>query len=281
MEQVREGLRLFEAQSDVHGTAEALIALSVDTDQAGDGDSAVDLARRALELARATGDDWLIACALGAQMIESSETFQQTRRNAEQGLDMLRRRGDRIQLAVGLGNLGFAAMSAGDYAAAAPDLDEAVALTEELNDGRFLPFTIVNRGLLHVLQGADAAAARDFARALELCRGRGAAPRRRGAHRNRGDRSSPRRHAAGRAPVGRSGRSACLSGRSASRSYDSESTSSTPLGAGRSCRLGTSMDGRELAHVRSGDRRGHPRRAPTPIRAAGPALRRDPSRGPI
>ena len=64
-------------------------------------------------------------------------------------------------------------MSAGDYAAAAPDLDEAVALTEELNDGRFLPFTIVNRGLLHVLQGADAAAARDFARALELCRANG------------------------------------------------------------------------------------------------------------
>ena len=173
MEQVRMSLGLFEAQSDLHGTAEALIALSMDTDQAGDSDRAAVLARRALDLARSTGDDWLIACALGAQMLGSGESFEQTRRCAEQGLDMLRRLGDRIQLAVALGNLGFAAMSAGDYAGAAPDLDEAVALTEELNDGRFLPFTIVNRGLLHVLQGADAAAARDFARALQLCRANG------------------------------------------------------------------------------------------------------------
>jgi tetratricopeptide (TPR) repeat protein len=173
MEQVREGLRLFRAQSDVHGAAEALIALSMDTDQAGECDQAADLAREAMELARTTGDEWLIACALGAQVLGSGESFQQTKRYAMQGLDMLRRRGDRIQLSVALGNLGFAAMSAGDYEAAAPDLDEAVALTEELNECRFLPFTTVNRGLLHVLRAADSAAARDFARTLELCRASG------------------------------------------------------------------------------------------------------------
>jgi predicted ATPase/DNA-binding SARP family transcriptional activator len=175
MEQVREGLRLFRAQSDVHGAAEALIALSMDTDQAGDADGACALAREALELARATGDDWLIACALGAQMPGSGQRFQETRDDAEHGLDMLRRCGDRIQLSVAVGNRGFAAMSAGDYAAAAPDLDEAVAISEELQEGRFLPFTLVNRGLLHALQGADVAARRDFVRALALCRAAGEA----------------------------------------------------------------------------------------------------------
>jgi len=154
----------------VHGTAEAMMALSLDTDQAGDFERAGALARRALDLARSTGDDWLIACVLGAQVLGSGENFQQARRQAEEGHDMWRHRGDRMQLAIALGNFGFAAMSAGDYAAAAPALDEAVVLTEELDDGRYLPFTIVNRGLLHALRGADTAAVRDFARALELCR---------------------------------------------------------------------------------------------------------------
>ena len=36
MEQVREGLRLFRALSDVHGAAEALINLSIHTEHAGD-----------------------------------------------------------------------------------------------------------------------------------------------------------------------------------------------------------------------------------------------------
>ncbi len=170
MEQVREGLQLFRAQSDVHGAAEALIALSMDTDQAGDGDRAADLASQALELARTTSDEWLIACALGAQVLQSGESLNQNSRYAEQGLDILRRCGDRVQLSVALGNFGYATMAAGDYAAAAPDLDEGVAIAEELEEGRFLPFHLVNRGLLRVLQGADAPAARDFARALQLCR---------------------------------------------------------------------------------------------------------------
>ena len=155
IEHLREGLRLFRAQSDAHGAAEALIALSIDADQAGERDRAADLARQALEVARTTGDEWLIGSALGAQVLGSLDSFQQTRRYGEQGLDMVRRGGDRIQLSVALGNFGFAAMAAGDYAAAAPVLDEAVAVGEEVEDGRLLPFHIVNRGLLHVLQAAD------------------------------------------------------------------------------------------------------------------------------
>ena len=169
-QQLRHGLRLFRDQSDAHGAAEALIPLSIDSDQAGEPDQAADLARQALKLARTTDDEWLIASALGAQVLGSPESFQETRRYGEQGLDMVRRCGDRIQLSIALGNFGYAAMAAGDYAAAAPDLGEAVALAEELEDGRLLPFHIVNRGQLHVLQGADTPAARDFARTLQLCR---------------------------------------------------------------------------------------------------------------
>ena len=61
---------------------------------------------------------------------------------------MVRRCGDRIQLSIALANFGYAAMAAGDYATAEPDLDEAVALAEKLQDGRLLPFHIVNRGQL-------------------------------------------------------------------------------------------------------------------------------------
>ena len=155
----------------LHGAAEALIALSIDTDQAGERDQAADLARQALELARTTDDDWLIAWALGAQVLRiGRELPTRTGATRSKASTCLRRCGDRMQLSIALGNLGYAAMAAGDYAAAAPDLDEAVALAEELEDRRLLPFHIVNRGLLHVLQGADTPAARDFARTLQLCR---------------------------------------------------------------------------------------------------------------
>ena len=86
---------------------------------------------------------------------------------------MFRRRGDRIQLSIALGNFGFAAMAAGDYAAAAPVLEEAVAIAKEVEDARVLPFATVNRGLLHVLQGEDRLAARDLTRTLALCRDSG------------------------------------------------------------------------------------------------------------
>ena len=39
-------------------------------------------------------------------------------------------------------------MAAGDYAAAAPVLEEAVEIAEEVEDARVLPFSTVNRGLL-------------------------------------------------------------------------------------------------------------------------------------
>jgi predicted ATPase/DNA-binding SARP family transcriptional activator len=169
-EHLREALRLFRAESDAHGAAQALIALSVGTDQDGDRDLAAQFAGEALELARTTEDEWLLACALVAQVLGSAESFRETRQLGEQGLAMLRRSGDRIQLSIALLNFGFAAMAAGDYAAAAPVVEEAVALSEELEYAGLLPFSTVNRGLLHVLQGADRLAARDFSRTLALCR---------------------------------------------------------------------------------------------------------------
>jgi len=169
-EHLQEALRLYRAESDAHGAAQALIALSIDTDQAGERDLAAQLAEEALELARTTDDEWLIASALGAQVLGSPESFRQTRQFGEEGLAILRRYGDRIQLSIALGNFGFAAMAAGDYAAAGPALEEAVEISEEVEDARVLPFSTVNRGLLHVLQGADRLAARDFARTLALCR---------------------------------------------------------------------------------------------------------------
>jgi predicted ATPase/DNA-binding SARP family transcriptional activator/Tfp pilus assembly protein PilF len=170
VEQLHQALSVFRANSDAHGAAQALIALSIDTDQAGERDLAAQLAGEALELARTTEDDWLIASALGAQVLGSPESFRQTRHFGEQGLAMVRRSGDRIQLSIALGNFGFAALAAGDYDAAAPALEEALAIAEEVEDARLLPFSTVNRGLLHVLQGEDQLAARDFARTLALCR---------------------------------------------------------------------------------------------------------------
>jgi predicted ATPase/DNA-binding SARP family transcriptional activator/Tfp pilus assembly protein PilF len=169
-EHLHEALRLFRAESDAHGAAQALIALSIDTDQAGEQELAARLAEDALALARTTGDDWLIASALGAQVLGSPESFGRARHFGEQGLAMFRRRGDRIQLSIALGNFGFAAVAAGDYAAAAPVLEEALAICGEVQEVRVLPFATVNRGLLHVLQGEDRLAARDFARTLALCR---------------------------------------------------------------------------------------------------------------
>jgi len=88
---------------------------------------------------------------------------------------MLRRVGDRIQLSAALSNLGYSAMMAGDFATAAPLLDAAAAVDEEVQDARLLPFHLVNRGLLHAFEGEDRQAASDLARALVLCRESGQA----------------------------------------------------------------------------------------------------------
>ena len=76
---------------------------------------------------------------MGAQVLGSPESFRETRHFGEEGLAMFRRCGDRIQLSIALGNFGFAAMAAGDYAAAGPVLEEAVAISEEVEDARVLP----------------------------------------------------------------------------------------------------------------------------------------------
>jgi len=68
MEHTRAALRLFRAEGDNHGASRALVALSIEADQAGERETAADLAREALELARTTDDDWLIAWALSAQV---------------------------------------------------------------------------------------------------------------------------------------------------------------------------------------------------------------------
>ena len=176
IEHDREGLRLFRAVSDARGTAKALVSLSFDVDQAGNCHEAADLARHAVELARTTEDEWLIAYALGALVRqESPESFQATKHFGEQGVAGLRRLGDRIQLSHALSNFGYAALSAGDFRTATPALDEAVAVSEELEDARVIPFNLVNRGLGHILQGEDGPAAGDFARALALCRESGQA----------------------------------------------------------------------------------------------------------
>ena len=134
-------------------------------------DRAADLARQALELARTTEDEWLIASALGAQVLGLPESFQETRRFGEQGLEMVRRCGDRIQLSIALANFGFAAMAAGDYAAAAPALDEALALAEELEDAQTSPVHYRQPRAASRSPGRrHAPAARDFARTLQLCR---------------------------------------------------------------------------------------------------------------
>lgn len=175
IEHEREALRLCRVESDARGMVEALVALSIDIDQAGDRAEAADLACQALELARTSGDEWLIALALGAQVRASPESFQLTKHLRAQGLAIWRRLGDRIMLSVALSNFGYDAMTAGDITAATPALDEAVAVSEELEYARGLPFNLVNRGLAYALQGDDRRAASDFARALALCRESGQA----------------------------------------------------------------------------------------------------------
>ena len=282
MEQVRQSLRLFEAQSDAHGAAEALIALSVDTDQAGDPGQAADLARRALELARSTGDEWLIACSTGSTDARIARELP-----ADQAL---RGAGSRhgaptaviaFSSSVALGNLGFAAMSAGDYAAAAPDLDEAVALAEELEDGRLLPFH--DRQPRDCFTSCRAPTPRPRATSPERC----SCVARTGS-RSRSPRRSPVSRRSQFAEATCSWPRACrvqrtLSvsfRRSASWSYGSESTSSTPLE--RRAKLPPGDE-----HGRQGTRSRSIRRSPRastpssyPISAAGPAFRRGPLRGP-
>jgi predicted ATPase/DNA-binding SARP family transcriptional activator len=175
IEHEREALRLFRVESDMRGTVEALVALSIDVDQAGDRAEAEDLARQALELARTIGDERLIALALDAQVLGSPESFPATKHLGAQGLAIWRRLGDRIMLSIALSNFGYAAMAAGDLTTALSALDEAVAVSEELEYARGLPLNLVNRGLAYALDGEDRRAAGDFGRALALCRESGLA----------------------------------------------------------------------------------------------------------
>ena len=220
-EHLHEALRLFRAESNAHGAAQALIALSIDTDQAGEQDVAGPPRRRCAGARPDNRRRVVIASALAHRSSDHPR--------ASNGRDSSGNRAWRCSAVAGIASScrshsatsGFAAMAAGDYAAAAPVLEEAVAISEEVEDARVLPFATVNRGLLHVLQGKPTGSPRPRPNACVVSRLGTAAARGRGAQRARGDRGSSRRDGARLTAIRRIGRTAHIRGRQRARASSS------------------------------------------------------------
>jgi predicted ATPase/DNA-binding CsgD family transcriptional regulator len=91
-------------------------------------------------------------------------------RDAAEALRFFRQAGDRLQVEVLLGNLGYFELSAGDLDAARSHLAESLDIARALNDRQSIVIQTFNLGLAEYLSGSPGAAEALFAESLDLAR---------------------------------------------------------------------------------------------------------------
>jgi predicted ATPase/class 3 adenylate cyclase len=160
--------RLFAALNDAHGSASALIALARIELNADHVKACAIHASAALELARATRDDFLIAEALA--YLAGTMPLSQGRRLVDEASARYRSIGNLHGLSAMLSRVSYVAMAEGDYEAACALLERATDLAEVLGEPFSLAVIRGNQGLAALFTGDTATAATAFTEELEISR---------------------------------------------------------------------------------------------------------------
>jgi tetratricopeptide (TPR) repeat protein len=160
--------RLYAALDDPHGSASALIALArveLNVDRV---KAAAIHASAALELARATQDDLLIAEALG--YLAPTMPLSRGRRLVDEATARYRSIGDLYRLSAMLSRVSYMAMADGEYEAASELLARATEHAEVLGEPFSLAVIRGNQGLAALFIGDTTAAATAFTEEVEIAR---------------------------------------------------------------------------------------------------------------
>jgi tetratricopeptide (TPR) repeat protein len=137
MEELHRSLTLYEELDDPVGRANTLRNLSSAAIHEGDMAEAVALARRAVDIARRSGDEAAVGTQLGA-LVEALVAAGQHAEAVEAGeaaLDLCRRHGVRMGESNLVNQLASAKAGLGDYAGAIDELTRYRALTRSLGLG--------------------------------------------------------------------------------------------------------------------------------------------------
>ena len=165
---IGEAIPLAEESGDARTLVRALPLLGWAEEVLGRPGRDLELAERALEVARGAGDDWLVAVALTnlSDTLLAGRLTARARGTLEEGLALSRAVGDLRLQGVALSLLGDILITQGEHAAAAPLFREAVGVADRLSYSLLTARAESRLGLLSAL-GRDWERAREhLARAL-------------------------------------------------------------------------------------------------------------------
>ena len=159
---LEQSLATFRELGDRQGRARALLILA-NARQIDDDPSVLELLEQSAELARAAGDSWCLAHALGVAGFECARNDKpgRARQVLEECLAVARESGDKQSLRIGLLGLGEVAVAQGAYHEAQSLLEEAVEVTGELGENFGQAIALRYLGSLALGRG-------DYDRAREL-----------------------------------------------------------------------------------------------------------------
>jgi predicted ATPase/class 3 adenylate cyclase len=135
-------------------------------------DERLALAERSFEVARSSGDTWLLGLVSGnyASLISRHHlgSVEQVQERSEEALRRARAAGDASLTSLWLSNLGWAALKRRDTATARVRLEEALEIAGSIDDARQLGSATVNLAWTDLADGNHEAASRGFHEGLEV-----------------------------------------------------------------------------------------------------------------
>ena len=164
----RDAHRLYVAVNDDRGSASSLIALSRFELNRGRVEAGAIHARRALELARAAQDDFLVAEALA--YLAAAMPLSQGRALVDEAAAHYRSVGNLHRLSAMLSRVSYAAIVEGEYEAATQLLERAADHAQALGERVSLAVIRGNQGLAALFTGDTTAAAAAFREEVEIGR---------------------------------------------------------------------------------------------------------------
>ena len=152
LEYQEEALALARSLEDDALTAELLHLIAFTRYSQGDYPAARALSQEAVALARASGSGPVIALTLITRASPDERPFDEVHADFADALDYYRQAGDSGGAMLALHNLGNSELGGGRLAAAQAHFEEARTIALELQDRDFVAFTLLNLGLIAILQ---------------------------------------------------------------------------------------------------------------------------------